>query len=345
MKSACIKIPVVSVIVPVYNVSKYLPECLDSILGQTYQNIEVLLVDDGSTDGSGTICNKYAELDQRVKIFHCTNRGVSIARNIALDQAHGKYVIFIDADDFWNGHESLAQLVRIAEENDLDILRGSYTAIDKDGHYMFSQNSSTDKRYNNQIISSGDFIEHIINGEFFLWISLFKKTAIGGIRFTPGQIFLEDMKFVTRMLSNPLRCMSIPDLSFYSYRKSNSSISAIANHQKISDSFSMCRFFHDMALKISDSGFQRFCQSYSIKMYYYTLQTIAEDMYYDSRVSFVRDNNLSELRKDVKKWMSEYGIWYASPIYHVSPLTGVYLFRLRLTAARIKNRLKQLLMS
>ena len=91
--------PTVSVIVPVYNVEKYLCCCLDSILAQTFTDIEVLLVDDGSTDGSGAICDEYARKDSRVRVFHKANGGVSTARNLGLDEAVGKWIMFVDSDD------------------------------------------------------------------------------------------------------------------------------------------------------------------------------------------------------------------------------------------------------
>ena len=89
----------ISIIVPVYKVEKYLRRCIDSILAQTYQNIEVLLIDDGSPDNSGEICDEYAERDSRVRVFHKPNGGVSSARNLGLKEAKGQYIGFVDADD------------------------------------------------------------------------------------------------------------------------------------------------------------------------------------------------------------------------------------------------------
>lgn len=90
----------VSVIVPVYNVEKYLPSCIESVINQTYMDWELLLVDDGSTDNSGKICDEYGEKDKRIKVFHKENGGVSSARNLGLDKANGEYVAFLDADDY-----------------------------------------------------------------------------------------------------------------------------------------------------------------------------------------------------------------------------------------------------
>lgn len=90
----------ISIIIPVYNSEKYLRECLDSVLAQTYTDFEALLIDDGSTDGSGAICDEYALKDKRVKVFHKDNGGVSSARNVGLDYAKGEWICFVDSDDF-----------------------------------------------------------------------------------------------------------------------------------------------------------------------------------------------------------------------------------------------------
>ena len=91
--------PKISVIVPVYNVEQYLPRCIDSILAQTFTDFEVLLIDDGSTDESGKICDEYAKKDSRIRVFHKKNGGVSSARNTGLDNAHSEWVAFVDSDD------------------------------------------------------------------------------------------------------------------------------------------------------------------------------------------------------------------------------------------------------
>ena len=92
--------PLISVIVPVYNVEEYLPKCLESIINQTYKNLEIILVDDGSTDNSGIICEDYAEKDKRIKVVHQTNLGISAARNAGLDLCSGDYITFVDSDDY-----------------------------------------------------------------------------------------------------------------------------------------------------------------------------------------------------------------------------------------------------
>lgn len=90
----------ISVIVPVFNVAQYLEQCLDSIIGQTYENLEIILVDDGSTDSSGSICDSYKNVDSRIKVIHKKNGGLSDARNVGLDNCKGDYISFVDSDDY-----------------------------------------------------------------------------------------------------------------------------------------------------------------------------------------------------------------------------------------------------
>ena len=110
--------PLISVIVPVYNVQQYLHKCIDSILGQTYTNLELILIDDGSTDGSGEICDEYMSHDARVHTLHKENGGVSKARNVALNIAKGDFVIFVDSDD-WIEPNSLELSIKLLENYDI----------------------------------------------------------------------------------------------------------------------------------------------------------------------------------------------------------------------------------
>lgn len=115
------KTPEISIIIPVYQVEKYLPRCLDSILAQTYADFELILVDDGSTDNSGVICDSYSEKDKRIRVLHQQNAGVSAARNAGLDAAQGKYIGFVDADD-WVDTEMFRILHEDAKSENADIV-------------------------------------------------------------------------------------------------------------------------------------------------------------------------------------------------------------------------------
>lgn len=121
-----------SVIVPVYKVEPYLHRCVDSIRNQTYKNLQIILVDDGSPDNCGKICDEYAELDARIIVVHQKNRGLSGARNTGLRYAKGEYVAFVDSDD-WISSDMYQTLVNLVELNDLDMARSSVVETDGDG--------------------------------------------------------------------------------------------------------------------------------------------------------------------------------------------------------------------
>ena len=113
--------PIVSVIIPVYNVEDYLCECVDSVINQTYKNLEIILVDDGSTDSSGKICDDYSKKDERIAVIHQTNGGPSKTRNAGLDHAKGKYIYFLDSDDYIELN-ALEMLANTAESNGADLV-------------------------------------------------------------------------------------------------------------------------------------------------------------------------------------------------------------------------------
>ena len=120
-KNESAKWPLVSVIIPVYNVEQYLRECVDSVINQTYRYIEIILIDDGSTDSSGNICEEYKSTDSRIRLIHQENHGLGYARNVGLREAAGKYIIFLDSDDYWE-LTALEDLVEEAEKNDLQMI-------------------------------------------------------------------------------------------------------------------------------------------------------------------------------------------------------------------------------
>ena len=129
----------VSIIVPVYNVAKYLAECIQGVLVQTFQSWELILVNDGSKDCSGAICDDYPAKDDRIRVIHKPNTGVSDTRNVGLSNARGKYVMFLDADDYWYDHGALEVLVSTAQKYQADIVRGEYKAVNQDGALLFER--------------------------------------------------------------------------------------------------------------------------------------------------------------------------------------------------------------
>lgn len=129
--------PIISVIVPVYNVEKYLHRCVDSILAQTFTDFELLLIDDGSTDNSGKICDEYAEKDKCVRVFHEKNGGASSARNIGIDYSRGEYIVFIDSDDYV-AVNYLGDLITYAMDKNASLVLQSPIRIYSDNKMVFN---------------------------------------------------------------------------------------------------------------------------------------------------------------------------------------------------------------
>lgn len=121
----------VTVIVPVYNVEKYLEKCVESIINQTYQNLEIILIDDGSLDGSGRICDLFAKNDNRIKVIHKSNGGLSSARNIALDCCTGQYICFVDSDDYIEKN-MIINLMKYIIDDDIDCVQFGYNVVKND---------------------------------------------------------------------------------------------------------------------------------------------------------------------------------------------------------------------
>lgn len=177
---------IVSVIVPVYNSEKYLRACIDSIINQSYKNLDIILVDDGSTDSSGRICDEYAEKDSRVNVIHKANGGNGDARNAGLKHVKGKFIVWADNDDVVHSRQ-VEILLSIAQAKSLDIVVGWYKAIE-DGE--FPQESAVDglQTSNVQILTEA----HLNNDDFIKkysmiltvpWGKIYRKKLFEGVQF------------------------------------------------------------------------------------------------------------------------------------------------------------------
>ena len=215
----------ISVIIPVYNVEKYLKQCVDSVLKQTYRNIEIILVDDGSTDSSGHICDEYLNVDERIKVIHKKNAGLSEARNHGLDSANGDYVYFLDSDD-WIQKDTLSSLMQKAHETNVDIVFfDSKSFEDSDKGYQIPQryirkhDYSTDKGLTvfEQMQANKEF--HSAVPLLFIRKSFLDKSKI---RFYP-EILYEDMLFTLEALTKAERVAQCKE-AFYQRRYRNHSI-------------------------------------------------------------------------------------------------------------------------
>lgn len=201
--------PKVSIIVPVYKAEQYLHRCIDSILAQTFTDWELLLVDDGSPDRSGEICDEYAKKDKRIRVFHKENGGVSSARNLGLEKVQGEYVTFVDADD-WIDADALNVCMTEIETNDLDVLQFSFT---RDEHLLGSLGSDS-----TEVCSLPDYLEkrRLL---VCVWGTVIRSSIIhtNKIRFDSQMKLAEDQLFLFTCMEYATKLMRIPNRLYYYY--------------------------------------------------------------------------------------------------------------------------------
>ena len=205
--------PKISIIVPVYKAEKYLHRCVDSILSQTFTDFELLLINDGSPDNSGAICDEYAQKDNRVRVFHKENGGVSSARNLGLDNAKGEWITFCDADDYVS--EKWLMSCKNAVKDDIDIVFNGYcyiTSTEKENRIPFSKNAICKTEIKKAIT---DLV--ISNCYGYIWLAVFKKSLIENLclRFDEKSAFNEDAQFLSTYLENTKSFSTIKEANYY----------------------------------------------------------------------------------------------------------------------------------
>ena len=220
--------PKISVIVPVYNVEKYLHRCVDSILSQTFTDFEVLLIDDGSKDKSGVICDEYAQKDKRVRVFHKQNGGVSSARNVGLDNALGEWIYFVDSDDMVLP-DALDTFDSLTKSNSDLVMAGFCTSeeddIVRERPKIIRQCELTVVEALKEMYAPFDFCY-----QGYLWCKLFKKCVIqqNHLRFDENISFNEDRLFIVKYLCCSKLRISYTTKAVYNYiQRMNSAMSTL----------------------------------------------------------------------------------------------------------------------
>lgn len=262
--------PELSIIVPIYNVEKYLERCIKSILNQTYNNFELILVNDGSTDGSGIICEKYSGFDHRIRVIHKNNGGVSSARNMGIDNANGKYIGFIDPDDYINKY-MYEILISIINRNGSDMVISDYYKIDED---------NIDDKTLNMPINIDNLEVHSINGDeaidklfdcgekfIFAWNKLYKSCLFDKLRYEEGKIYEDE--FIAHRILYKCKYISVVDEKLYFYVQRKGSI--------VNSPFTT----------------KKFDKVYAVK----------------DRIDFLKEKNLMELKEKAEKSFIDYFIW------------------------------------
>ncbi len=232
----------ISVIVPVYNVADYLEQCLDSILNQTYKEFEVILVDDGSTDTSYSICDEYVKRDSRFHLFRQENKGLSAARNAGLELCEGGYITFVDSDDFVSP-EYLQGMIENLKQADADIAICEHYRLEN-GTFYFQKHDLNDR----EIISSRDAFKRIHQVNYAVaWGKLFKSSLFRYVRFPVGRVY-EDSFTLPKLYMFCEKIVVLPD-ELYCYRqRSTSIINSQYSFEKIADHLAV---YEEMIMDLS----------------------------------------------------------------------------------------------
>lgn len=246
----------ISIIVPVYNVEDYLRQCIESILNQKYQDFELILVNDGSTDLSGEICNEYSKKDSRIRVRHKENGGLSSARNVGLDLATGKYIGFVDSDD-WIHEDMYNKLINHAINLDSDVVACNFFIMKKDLSFVPYTKFATNQEFTRESAMKEIFRNEILT--FSSCNKIYKKSLFDNIRFIEGIIF-EDKDISYKLIDRSNKVSYIKDLLYY-YRYNNKSTLRSSFSLKRLDEYvvqkDMYDYYKDKYPEISDSVYLR----------------------------------------------------------------------------------------
>lgn len=312
----------ISIIIPVYNTEKYLDQCIQSVLAQTYTNWELLLIDDGSTDSSGVICDKYAAEDSRINVVHKPNTGVSDSKNMALDMVQGEYIMFLDSDDYWCSNDCIAQLYAKSQELGVDIVRGEYKAVDESGNLLFERAlNATKQQAVNKLLPPYQFLTEVIQGEFFLVLSLFRKKLFDHIRFNPAMVFQEDIEIYLKILANnnQLKAIYLHN-RFYAYRKHLGATSASPyNIQHYLNSLALCDIYNQLSKETENIMISIFYKKESVLKYYRTIASLAKSTNGNTSSSIMQRIDIIGAYKKAIKRMMRYAIFTKFSLFVLLP--------------------------
>ena len=268
-----------SVIVPIYKTEQFLKKCIESIVNQTYKNMEIILIDDGSPDNCGNICDEYAKRDERIKVIHRENKGLSSARNTGIEVATGEFVAFVDSDD-WIDLDMYESLIELADKYNADIVEGGYRYIrpwKAENKILDGPNTGDIMVFDNKTA-----LEQLYFGpQLFSDVSImtvdkiYKKSVLDDIRFADGRY--EDVEFTPRVLYKADKIVKL-DRAFYNYNihlgtasMSGSGMTYNKLVWRISQTRSVADFFEEHKLdKISE---------YTKSAYYSSLMDVCYECY------------------------------------------------------------------
>lgn len=289
--------PLISVIVPVYNMEKYLDECVASILGQTYSNFELILIDDGSKDSSAALIDTWAKKDDRVIAIHNQNEGVSVARNTGIDIARGEYLVFVDSDDYV-APEYIEVLVQAAKDANADMAMCGMYALFRDVFFRATSMPGV-----TQIFSPQKYMESFyINTGFFsvAWNKIYKKQLFDTVRFLEGRLN-EDTIIMPQLIAKANKVAYVAE-PLYFYRQRQGSIMHAEKREQIV--LNLLNIYEELIQLHEQKKEMHLCR-------------LAQKVYLNKSFEYfsdMRQTNRLEIRKKQKKYCGQIVIYAKFPI-------------------------------
>ncbi len=305
----------ISVIVPVYNVENYIDKCVESIVNQTYANLEIILIDDGSTDSSGRKCDEWAKKDNRIIVIHKENGGLSDARNAGLKVATGDYIGFVDSDD-WIADEMYDKLLSTLKDVNCEIALCEFLETE-------TENVEKDKTEKKFEFTGRNLLRHMFEGKlnpyvtYSVWKCLYKKEAIKGLSFPKGRVY-EDVLFTTEAFWRQDRIVVLKEKLYYYRVRVESITKRRLNHKQVEDILAYCdgllSFYKENASK-EEIGYLREAILWTILSFRYSILINNGNAELASSLKdYLRQNDINFLsveRKSLKKFV-RYVIWSGS---------------------------------
>lgn len=299
----------ISVVVPIYNVEKYLPKCIESIISQTYKNLEIILVDDGSTDNSGKIIDEYAKKDSRILAIHKPNGGCSSARNYALDIATGSYIAFADSDDILNERE-YEVLYNLIKKHDADISFCELQTISTEEFEQYPnielKQRKKEELFEKTITPAEALNLMILNSEVgnYVALKLFKKELFEGHRFA-DKVYYEDVALVYKVIAGAEKIAYTNEkLYFYQINRVGATTASF-NTKKIIDSMNAYYAQHKFILQNYPETFNASNYNF-VKMYTSAMEKICMNKDWELYNSEMMLERYEEFKKAYSNLSKEY---------------------------------------
>ena len=287
--------PKISIIVPVYKAEKYLHQCIDSILSQTFCDWECILVDDGSPDGSGVICDEYAYIDNRIKVIHKKNQGVAAARNTALNYATGEYITFLDSDDDIPNNALQLYIDEFQKSDDIDMVIGGFKRIyteTREENFHHCSNPSVEYKQSNILKKLDDEC---------CWNECLKVSLIGNLRFQKEIRWNEDHLFNYDCITRAKAISFISDNVYNYYIRNEESLSNVRDpFVVINTCAKVCEYRLKMASSSKDNVFCDIMEIKYINMFHFAMKLLHTPEYINKISEFRQQIPLKEiLRKEI----------------------------------------------